>query len=222
MALKIASDSCSGVTQREQSRFRPDLLSASIKGSPEVLGSCCFDHLWAVQRHPGKDEPATESPYAIWRDGNSLPRRHEDRVASQCLPRRSGGPVKPARQPGSPAVGDPWLLVRPGARERSRLFVPTLPASTYPNWTGANQFDRARVLFDGVPFEAKWWNQAESRGSILLTPTSSPWGAADADPDLEGRRGCRSTVKSSRQAGGTGSYGLSRNGFVASTGGRRA
>jgi chitinase len=37
------------------------------------------------------------------------------------------------------------------------------------------------VLQDGIPFEAKWWNQAESPEAASANPDSSPWAPLTAD-----------------------------------------
>jgi chitinase len=53
---------------------------------------------------------------------------------------------------------------------------PTLPAGTYPNWAGTSIYVKgARILFDGVPFEAKWWTQGDSPEAASSDPDTSPW-----------------------------------------------
>ncbi|MCA9397949.1 hypothetical protein KC573_03900, partial [candidate division WWE3 bacterium] len=32
-----------------------------------------------------------------------------------------------------------------------------------------------RVLFDGVPYQAKWWTQGDSPAAATSNPDSSPW-----------------------------------------------
>jgi len=32
-----------------------------------------------------------------------------------------------------------------------------------------------RVLFEGTPFQAKWWNQGESPAMSVANPDASPW-----------------------------------------------
>ena len=172
VALKIASDSCSGVMQGKVAFA--DLLSASIKGSPKFSAAVVTtsEPVNAIQ---GKDEPAT-SPYAIWQDSNSYLEGtkivwHHNVYQAKWWTR--------GNLPDNPVLNEwetPWLLVGPVLPGEKPIVVPTLPAGTYPNWTGANQFDKgARVLFDGVPFEAKWWNQAESPEAASANPDSSPW-----------------------------------------------
>jgi chitinase len=69
---------------------------------------------------------------------------------------------------------------------------PTLPAGTYPNWSTATAYDKgARVLFDGVSFEAKWWTQGDSPAAAADDADSSPWAPlsqADVVKILQGTR----------------------------------
>ena len=37
------------------------------------------------------------------------------------------------------------------------------------------------MLFDGVPFEAKWWTQGDSPEASSASPDSSPWAPLTQD-----------------------------------------
>ena len=53
---------------------------------------------------------------------------------------------------------------------------PTLPAGTYPDWSGTVIYNAGqRVLFGGVPYQAKWWNQGDSPAAASSDPDGSPW-----------------------------------------------
>jgi chitinase len=51
-----------------------------------------------------------------------------------------------------------------------------LPAGTYPEWSGSTVYDGGqRVLFNGLPYQAKWWTQGDSPAAASSNPTGSPW-----------------------------------------------
>ncbi len=61
------------------------------------------------------------------------------------------------------AYETPWQLIGPVLPGEKPVEQVTLPTGTYPSWSGTKQYDTgARVLFDGVPYQAKWWNTGDS------------------------------------------------------------
>lgn len=70
----------------------------------------------------------------------------------------------------------PWQLVGPVLPGDKPVKQPTLPEGTYPEWNGETIYDGGnRVLFEGTPFQAKWWTQGESPAAASANPDSSPW-----------------------------------------------
>ena len=64
--------------------------------------------------------------------------------------------------------------------------IPTLPAGTYPAWSpGTPVLAGEKVLFEGLPYEAKWANQGVSpateatgdRGVGVEAAVQDPWRA---------------------------------------------
>jgi chitinase len=52
----------------------------------------------------------------------------------------------------------------------------TVAEGTYPNWSGTDVYDTGqRVLFKGMPYKAKWWNQGQSPAAASSNANSSPW-----------------------------------------------
>ena len=172
VTLKIASDSCSGI-QQAKNKFA-QLLSASIKGKPQFSAAVVTisEPVDGTQR---KDVQST-SPYVIWQNTNSYLEGtkvvwHHNVYQAKWWTR--------GQLPDNPVLNNwetPWLLVGPVLSGEKPIVVPTVPTGTYPDWTGLSSYDKGkRVLFDGVPFEAKWWNQAESPEAASANPDSSPW-----------------------------------------------
>jgi chitinase len=70
----------------------------------------------------------------------------------------------------------PWKLIGPVLPGEKPVENLTLPDGTYPNWSGTTQYNALdRVLFNGVPYKAKWWTQGDSPAASTSNPTSSPW-----------------------------------------------
>lgn len=70
----------------------------------------------------------------------------------------------------------PWELIGPVLPGEKPIPQPTLPEGTYPNWSGTAIYNTGdRVLFNGVPYQAKWWNTGQSPAAATSNPDSSPW-----------------------------------------------
>lgn len=170
--LSVVSDSCSGVTQ--------DYLEYSSVLSVGLSGS--FKHNGALVTEEDEksnlvlaDDPTT-SPYQIWQ---------EDGVYLQGTKVVWHGNVYEAKWwtqgelPDNPVLQSwqtPWKLIGPVLPGEKPVENLTLPDGTYPNWSGTTQYNALdRVLFNGVPYKAKWWTQGDSPAASTSNPTSSPW-----------------------------------------------
>ncbi len=70
----------------------------------------------------------------------------------------------------------PWELLGP-VLATDRAAAPIVPAgSDYPDWVGWQSYIAGnRVLFAGLPYEAKWANSGISPADEAADPTGSPW-----------------------------------------------
>ncbi|MGJ4846563.1 chitinase [Leifsonia sp. Le1] len=173
----VVSDACSGVKQGKQTFA--GLLSKGFDGHIS-LGEAAVTTPEPVST-AAKDDPAT-SPYAIWTASHSYLKgtkvvwHHNVYVAKWWT--KGDMPDDPVLN----AWETPWELVGPVLPGETPIPQPTVPAGTYPEWTGTAQFDKgARVLFDGVPFEAKWWTQGDSPEAASANPDASPWAPLTQD-----------------------------------------
>lgn len=83
--------------------------------------------------------------------------------------------VNPKLQVASSWV-TPWSLVGPAASSAAPWTPPTLPAGTYPAWSpSATYVAGDHILFQGVPYQAKWWNEDQSPASEASGSSGSPW-----------------------------------------------
>jgi len=169
--LKVVSDSCSGVRQGKQ-EFTT-LLSNGFKGDLSLSAGVVTT---SDQKTAQKPDDPKDSPYQIWSDagayleGTKVVWHHNVYQAKWW----TQGDV-----PDSPVLQEwqsPWELVGPVLAGEKPIAQPTLPAGTYPDWSGAGAYNTGdRVLFNGVPYQAKWWNQGQSPAAASSSSDSSPW-----------------------------------------------
>jgi chitinase len=171
--LTVVSDSCSGVIQ-DKYAFALTLGSGFVGNLSLSSGRVTTaDQLSKLAKQP--DNPST-SPYQIWSDSGSYLQGTKvvwHHSVYQAKWWTSGDvPDNPVLQ----SWQTPWQLIGPVLPGEKPIKQATLPAGTYPMWSGKNTYDKGdRVLFDGTPFQAKWWNQGESPAAAASNPDGSPW-----------------------------------------------
>lgn len=171
--LKVVSDSCSGVAQNKQAFA--DLLSMGFDGSISLSAGMVTtkDATSATDQTP--DDPAN-SPYQIWSgsgaylEGTKVVWHHNVYQAKWWT--QSDMPDNPVLQ----SWQTPWDLIGPVLPDEKPIPQPTLAPGTYPNWSGGASYNTGqRVLFNGVPYQAKWWNTGASPAAASSNPDGSPW-----------------------------------------------
>ncbi|NYD66399.1 chitinase [Agromyces atrinae] len=172
VATAIVSDACSGVSQDG------DTFTAVL--SAGFTGSLALDEHLITTPEPttaaeAVDDPAT-SPYPIWAaDGSYV-------TGAKVVWHRNVYEAKwwtRGDLPDNPVLNSwetPWQLIGPVMPGETPVPQAVLPAGTYPDWSGTVAYQkRDRVLFGGVPFEAKWWTQGDSPEASAADADSSPW-----------------------------------------------
>jgi len=171
--IKIVSDSCSGINQAKGdfANILGNGFTGSISRSAGIITTS--EKASASQQKP--DDPAT-SPYQIWSptgtylEGTKVVWRHNVYQAKWWT--QGDLPDNPVLQ----SWQTPWELIGPVLPGETPIPQATLPAGTYPNWVGTNTYNTDdRVLFNGVPYQAKWWNQGSSPAAASSNPNGSPW-----------------------------------------------
>lgn len=170
--LKIVSDSCSGVKQ-DKLDFAT-MLGKSFTGTlQQNAGVVTTEDPDARIQKP--DDPQN-SPYQIWQDSGAYLTGtkvvwHRNVYQAKWWT-RGDMPDNPVLQ----SYQTPWQLLGPVLPGEKPIPQPTLPPGTYPQWTGTDQYDAGqRVLLNGIPYQAKWWNTGESPDAATANPDSSPW-----------------------------------------------
>lgn len=176
--LSVVSDACSGVAQGKKTFA--GVLAKGFAGHI-ALGEGAVTTAEPVSTAASADDPA-HSPYPVWATKNSYLKGakvvwHHNVYQAKWWTK---GDV-----PDNPVLNaweTPWDLVGPVLAGETPIPQPTLPAGTYPTWSGTTPYDKGqRVLFDGVPFEAKWWTQGDSPEAASANPDSSPWNPLSQD-----------------------------------------
>jgi chitinase len=168
--VAVHSDTCSGVDQEALAFV--DVLGGLAGDGPAVRIS---DVVRAPERGPVVDDPAT-SPYPIWRAEGQYPAGYK--VVWH-------GDVYEARwystgvDPSVPATGgteSPWaLLGRVTTKEAAPEPVPTVTDVTEV-WDPDMLYQRgARVLLDGLPYEARWASRGAAPGTLFPIGPEEAW-----------------------------------------------
>jgi chitinase len=170
--VKKVSDSCSGV--KDEKLTFTNILSSSFTGKLSVnAGIQTIDNPEAAKVII--DDPEN-SPYQIWKPEGTYPKGVKvvwhGNVYEAKWWTKNDLPDNPVLQ----AWETPWQLMGPVLPGEKPIKQATLPEGTYPEWSGTEIYEGGeRVLFEGIPFQAKWWNEGESPAASEANSDSSPW-----------------------------------------------
>ncbi|HEY5695447.1 MAG TPA: carbohydrate-binding protein [Candidatus Saccharimonadales bacterium] len=171
--LQVVSSSCSGIDQ--QGKTFAEYLSSGFTGSMTKSAYKVTTTDPKASAKPTPDDPNT-SPYQIWSDtgayleGTKVVWHHNVYKAKWWT--QGDLPDSPVLQ----SWQTPWELIGPVLPGEKPIPQATLPAGTYAEWSGDASYNTGdRVLFNGVPYQAKWWNKGQSPAASTSNPTSSPW-----------------------------------------------
>ncbi len=171
--VKIVSDSCSGVAQDKQAFA--STLGTGFNGSMSLNAGVVTTPDQGLKATQEPDDPAA-SPYQIWSASGAYLQGtkvvwHRNVYEAKWWT-QGEVPDNPVLQ----AWETPWQLIGPVLPGEKPIPQATLPAGTYPDWSGTATYETGqRVLFNGVPYQAKWWNTAESPAAASSNADSSPW-----------------------------------------------
>lgn len=176
--VSVVSNSCSGVKQGDAT-FAESLAvgfdTAQVPANPTPKPSATKTKSPRPTAAP-TDDPAT-SPYPIWSPDTAYSSGVRvvwggNVYAAKWWVQGGAEPDDPTMQAGETA----WTLVGPVLPTDQPWALPTLPAGTYPDWVATQVYVKGdRVLFDGTPFEAKWWTQGDNPTLGITDRDRSPW-----------------------------------------------
>ncbi len=170
----LLSDTCSGTAQ---SALEFSQIFGSLQGNAVILPSS-----GNVQPAVADTNPA-DAPYPQWSASASYPIGYkvvEDGEIYQAKWFNTGD--DPAAQVQY-AWQTPWELIGPVLPGDHGPVIPRLPAGTYPKWSVGTPYQRGdKVLYQGLPYQAKWANQGVSPATQSTDPSGSPWKALYSIP----------------------------------------
>jgi cellulose synthase/poly-beta-1,6-N-acetylglucosamine synthase-like glycosyltransferase/chitodextrinase len=129
------------------------------------------------------DTNPADAPYPLWSAGASYPLGYkvvENGEIYQAKWYNSGD--DPSAQVQD-SWQTPWELLGPVLPGDRAATIATLPAGTYPAWSVNTQYQAGdKVLYQGLPYEAKWINQGVSPATQSADPAGSAWKALYSIP----------------------------------------
>lgn len=164
----LLSNTCSGTAQprlgfsRVFGRLRGQATAVPLTPGGTVLP-------------PRPDTRAADAPYPLWSPAASYQQGYkvvEDGEIYQAKWYNTG--QDPAAQVQY-SWQTPWELLGP-VLPGDRAPHLKLPAGTYPAWSIGSQYRAGdKVLYRGLPYQAKWVNQGVSPAGEAADPAGSPW-----------------------------------------------
>lgn len=173
--VSVVSPNCSGIEQKSL-EFTKIFTPFTAGPEPAAPTATASDATAAAPMATAiVDDPAT-SPYPIWNpvmpyaQGTKIVWRHNVYVAKWWT--QGDQPDAPV----SSASQTPWTLIGPVLPGEHPQPTPTMPAGTYPAWSATATYVAGdRVLYQGVGYQAKWYNSGSVPGMVVSDPGQTPW-----------------------------------------------
>jgi cellulose synthase/poly-beta-1,6-N-acetylglucosamine synthase-like glycosyltransferase/chitodextrinase len=170
----VLSNTCSGTPQ---SALEFSQTFGKFHGAAPTASSAT-----AVQPAVADTNPA-DAPYPLWNAGTNYPAGYkvvENGEIYQAKWYNSGD--DPSAQVQF-SYQTPWELLGPVVPGDHAQAVATLPAGTYPAWSQDTQYQAGdKVLYEGLPYQARWNNQGVSPATESTDPSGSAWKALYSVP----------------------------------------
>jgi chitinase len=165
----LLSNTCSGTVQ---TGLQFTQTFATLKGAAVILPSS-----GNVQPAAPDTNPA-DAPYPLWSAGANYPFGYkvvENGEIYQAKWYNTGD--DPSAQVQF-AWQSPWVLLGPVVPGEGQSAVFTLPPGSYPAWAQGTAYHTGdKVLYAGLPYQAKWANQGVSPATEASDPSGSAWKA---------------------------------------------
>ena len=179
--VAVHSNTCSGV---EQEPLQFASVFTTLPGRAPVLANATS--VTATTQPVVADDPAT-SPYPIWRpeaqypEGYKVVRRGYVYQAKWYISGQD--PATPVSAPSDTA----WSILGPVDPSDEPFTPTTLAVGTYPAWEPDVLYSTgAEVLFEGLPYEARWNNKDDVPSTLFPVGPDSAWLPLFAQPGEPG------------------------------------
>jgi chitinase len=164
----LISNTCSGTAQsglgfaRAFSRLQGSALATSQGVNGNVLP-------------PRADANPADAPYPQWSPTASYPLGYKVVENGQIFQAKWFNSGQDPAAQVQYAWQTPWELLGP-VLPGDHAPVLRVPSGTYPDWVIGSQYHAGdKVLYQGLPYQAKWVNQGVSPGGQASDPAGSPW-----------------------------------------------
>lgn len=167
------SNVCSGVRQKplQFSKTFGELRGSVRANAARVTGPDLLPEATTETR----DDPA-RSPYPIWQPEQAY------REGYKVVWHQAVYVAKWFTQGQTPdaanitAEQSPWRLIGPVLRTDRAPEIPKSPPGTHPRWAAPEIYHAGqKILYDGLPYQAKWWTQGDVPGEPGAGGAVSPW-----------------------------------------------
>ena len=170
----LLSNTCSGTAQ---SSLQFAQIFGQLQGSAVVVPSA-----GKVQAAPADTNPA-DAPYPQWSASTNYPLGYKVVEAGEIYQAKWYNSADDPSAQVQSSWQTPWELIGPVVAGDHGPVIPKLPAGTYPAWSLGTQYQAGeKVLFDGLPYQAKWSNQGVSPATQSTDASGSPWQALYSIP----------------------------------------
>ncbi|RFU21159.1 chitinase [Geodermatophilus marinus] len=168
--VAVLSNTCSGVDQ-EPLAFVQTFAELGDGPAARVSDVVVQD----PTRQAVVDDPAT-SPYPVWRSEAQYPAGYKVVWHGSVYQARWYAEGIDPSVPATAATPSPWALLGPvTTSEAAPEPVPTVTGVTEV-WNPETLYQKgARVLLDGLPYEARWASRSEAPGTLFPVRSDQAW-----------------------------------------------
>ncbi len=168
----VYATSCSGT---------PQAPLAFSKAFSRFNGTVAYQKVAVLP--PQADRNPKNAPYPLWSPTVSYPQGYKIvRQGEIYLAKWYNTGEDPAAQVAY-SWQTPWELLGPVLPTDHAPKLPTLPSGTYPTWSVTTLYSAGQtVLYQGLPYRAKWNDQGVSPLIGTATNSGSPWQALFTSP----------------------------------------
>jgi cellulose synthase/poly-beta-1,6-N-acetylglucosamine synthase-like glycosyltransferase/chitodextrinase len=165
----LLSNTCSGTAQ---SGLQFAQTFGQLQGNAVVLPSA-----GKVQPAVADTNPA-DAPYPQWSASANYPLGYKVTEAGEIYQAKWYNSGDDPSAQVQYAWQSPWELLGPVTPGDHVSGLATLPAGTYPAWSLDTHYTVGdKVLYQGLPYQAKWSNQGVSPATQSTDPSGSAWKA---------------------------------------------
>ncbi|MGH3276682.1 MAG: chitinase, partial [Streptosporangiaceae bacterium] len=165
--IGVLSNTCSGTGQSSLQ------FTALLDRLP---GQARLNHAGGNVLPPQPDKRPADAPYPAWSPTTAYAAGYKVTESGEIYQARFYNTGNDPATPVQYSFQSPWELLGPVLPGDHAPVLPRLRAGKYPAWSLAVTYKvGAKVLFRGLPYQAKWINQGVSPAGQASDPAGSPW-----------------------------------------------